>query len=593
MIAATTTDKEELELLTAFLTPLTANSWSATHGLRMPVIAAATGKRRVRASITLTPEKKAKELKMSPDEQNAMIRASVVRRKIQDLDAWYNQAIIVAGIVGSERGTAEDNAHEQINLDLLTNFAQTKVDDAALRAAKRLTGTQQYHALQTIRNKQEEQLIKHVRSFMKQNSCAWDLTRCNMNICVQICASEDTARTPGYPLKERHEGYFAGAICGYAPPEAVAFALAHDAWAKTTRVGSRKLGKGNKDMIKESTWITDVAFNIARDGSDQLRMLPETCLKNLILRKRHRIDWSSFLARGEPCPRRTNAAFQIEADPEAAQRDPLLLPIVIHGFEKGSQIYTLNEQQFAESRVGLPSYLECHELSPSEAVQSVKKSQLPDRAPFHGATITVSRPKHIGAALVIDRHVRIGEAISICMEMRKMNMKVKSFTDNIGHDGASNIITLGAVAEIGRKATDFYQRINGVNVDRLNTADEWRMLGDTLAGVPLIDAATNAPRALTDTIFDDFMTRYSTVHAPAQYMGVVTTADVIQAFIRSTIMDEDDPCNGTVHIYVVRSLRNPQHTCAVAWQFTAQHLTNIADSTHSVDIGGAEEEPDD
>ena len=119
MIAATTTDKEELELLTAFLTPLTANSWSATHGLRMPVIAAATGKRRVRASITLTPEKKAKELKMSPDEQNAMIRASVVRRKIQDLDAWYNQAIIVAGIVGSERGTAEDNAHEQINLDLL------------------------------------------------------------------------------------------------------------------------------------------------------------------------------------------------------------------------------------------------------------------------------------------------------------------------------------------------------------------------------------------------------------------------------------------------------------------------------------------
>ena len=53
-----------------------------------------------------------------------MIRASVVRRKIQDLDAWYNQAIIVACIVGSERGTAEDNAHEQINLDLLTNFAQ-------------------------------------------------------------------------------------------------------------------------------------------------------------------------------------------------------------------------------------------------------------------------------------------------------------------------------------------------------------------------------------------------------------------------------------------------------------------------------------
>mmetsp|Transcript_32244 Transcript_32244/g.84538 ORF Transcript_32244/g.84538 Transcript_32244/m.84538 type:complete len:154 (-) Transcript_32244:2053-2514(-) len=68
-------------------------------------------------------------------------------------------------------------------------------------------------------------------------------------------------------------------------------------------------------------------------------MLPETAFKNLLVRKRHKVDWSTFLVCGEPSPLRTSAAFFLEENPQLAQEDPSLLPIVIHGLDAGRQTY--------------------------------------------------------------------------------------------------------------------------------------------------------------------------------------------------------------------------------------------------------------
>ena len=88
---------------------------------------------------------------------------------------------------------------------------------------------------------------------------------------------------------------------------------------------------------------------------------------------------------------------------------------------------------------------------------------------------------------------------------------------------------------------------------------------------------------MTDSLFEDFMANYTTVSAPARFMGVASTIDTISAFLMSKTMDDNDPNNGTVHIYVCRPCNTSRHTFAVAWQFTPVHLAYVANAMANAD----------
>lgn len=571
------TDSEEIANLTPFLTTLTTQHFSTEHGLRMPVIAAAVGKRAVLTSITLTPEKKANCLKMVPERQNSMIQASITGRRLRDFDLWYQSGEIAKAIAGSERGTEEENAHEQLNILWLTLLAKTAVEAEQHQAARRMTGKAKLDKLQAIRNKEEAALIAHIKAWLKANSPAWLLDECNMNSRVNICDDHDAHRTPGYPLKERNEPYCQLALLGYTPAECLAYALAHDAWAITTNTGAKKLS--GKDTVKEGTWLSTCAFQTSRDGTTHLRMLPETALRNIIVKKRHKIDWSSFLARGPSSTLRTNAAFQMEQDAQSAQREPYLVPIVVHGYEEGLECFSQNDaSMFGSERKqqGLPSYYECHLMTPQEQVFSIRHGKLPMRDPFFGRAIAKARAPTVGTAVIVDRHVLCGDAIALASSIRRENVLLKSYTDNVGQDGSANVIALAALAECGRRGSDFYHSMTQTIVDRFNTRAEWDAIGIQFS-MPLVDATTGRCRQIpNDAAYTDFMQTYATVNAPVSFMGVASTVDVIQAFIMSKSMTDTDPANGTVHLYVCRPHTQRDHTFVVAWQFTPAHLTAMA-----------------
>ena len=134
-----------------------------------------------------------------------------------DFDVWYTNGDVARAMAGSEHGTEQDQAHEQLNIDFLTSLPQTVLPAEQHESARRMTGTARKDKLQAIRNKEEEALIKWIKTFMKANSPAWLFEDCVMNMKVNICNPEDDDRTPGYTLKERHEAYWTGALLGYMP----------------------------------------------------------------------------------------------------------------------------------------------------------------------------------------------------------------------------------------------------------------------------------------------------------------------------------------------------------------------------------------
>ena len=572
----------EHELFATVLTPLTKQHLSAEGVVHMPMVEAARGKRRVRVSVTLTPEKKKGQAHMIPEEQNAMIRASVTRRRLVDLDLWYQEGHMATATVGSERGTAEDKAHEQWNCDYLTHQPQTTIEPRQWEAARRMTGQPKARKLQELRNLQETNMIAEIKRFFKDNSQEWHLNQINMNMLVNVCDPDDQARTPGYSLKERHEPYWVGAVLGYSPVQAATYAIAHEEWAKTTRIGGKKLGGNDMKAVNEKTWLTVCAVQSARDGTAKLRMLPETVFKNVLIRKRHRVDWSSFLDKGEPHPLRTNAAFQLEQDPELAQRERHLLPIVIHGYELGMKCFEDNERIFGAARrqaqhsLDLPTYSECHDLSPREAIEAVKRGRLPPHI-GGGRVLRTGPTERDGQSIVFDRHLKDGDAIELVGHLRSNNMHVRSFTDNAGKPGAASLLTLAALAAVGRSGADCFKAINQSDVDRINTQSEWDALSK-VCGIPLTVPGTGQPQQLRDDCYVDYAERVGPMHTPVQFMGCLATEEVLGNFIQSKGMDDTDPMNGTIHVYICRPRRNPQHSFLAAWQFSPSHLTHMADA---------------
>ena len=93
-------------------------------------------------------------------------------------------------------------------------------------------------------------------------------------MCIVACTQLE-----GYPLKERNEPYFTGAILGSSAQTAASAAVQWEEKAIRTRYGGKKLtcGKaGGRTDIERKTMFRLCAAQEMRDGTYKLQMLPCT-----------------------------------------------------------------------------------------------------------------------------------------------------------------------------------------------------------------------------------------------------------------------------------------------------------------------------
>ena len=468
----------------------------------------------------------------------------------------------------------------------MTSLEPNADDPVAVAAARRATGDKARKMWQAIRNARWQHLIDQRKQFFKANMPVWDFTACNMDQKINVIADEDYEDTEGYPLKERSEDYYVGALLGLSVQNGVASALRYEQRSMRSRYAAKKVTSGNRvEVDRKGMWRLCAAAD-ARDGVDVLEMLPETTMKNLIVKKRYRIDYQSFLVQGITgglTPVRSNVAMQLERNPECSQEDLDLVPILLYGEELGPQSIALNDTKFGAKRKerGLPTFLECHQMTPAESRQTVQLNRLPLRSPFFGRQLLLPQRAANGRGIVIDRHCVEGDSPTFVQVMRTDNMLVKSFVDNVGHTNAAGVICAGAGQLIAVNGHDFYQRISQAVVDRMNTTDAWRALGETM-GVSLINPSTGHALAVQDRFLTDVMKR-ATIHHPCRFMGIVASDDLLRYFYESKRSEEADITSGTIHLYLVRSKAAPQHIYTVAWQFSAEYLEKLANTREEAD----------